>query len=495
MIQTDSDMKRDPRNDSRPGGRPVAVVVGGGIAGVAAATILAERALPVTILESLPYLGGRLGAWTDTLDGEEFQMERGFHAFFRQYYNLRNLLRRVDPTLSFLRPLDDYPILGGDGATQSFRDLPRRTPFNIIALTRRNRALGWRELRRVNKSAAVRMLSFDMERTYARYDSISAGAYLDSLNFPMEARQLLFDVFSHSFFNPEDEMSAAELLMMFHFYFTGNPEGLVFDVLDRPFSKAVWEPFASYLAGLGVSIRLEEPVEGISRSTSGRYRLDTVNATYDADLVVLALPVIGLTQVLANAPGLDDTEFVRSIGGLEPTLPFAVLRLWVDRMVDRPPFVGTTGRGILDNISMYHTFEDESRRWANEHGGSVIELHAYAVPEGMGDNEVRQALIAGMWDYYPETREANVLHERFFIHNDCPAFRVGSHATRPTVHTPYPGLALAGDFVRLPWPSALMERAAMSGFAAANTLMAPYGYPQEPIQTVRRRGLLAGLVH
>ena len=32
-------------------------------------------------------------------------MSRGFHAFFRQYYNLRALLRRVDPDLQSLVPV------------------------------------------------------------------------------------------------------------------------------------------------------------------------------------------------------------------------------------------------------------------------------------------------------------------------------------------------------------------------------------------------------
>ena len=36
-------------------------------------------------------------------------MNRGFHAFFRQYYNLRNLLRRIDPELAMLTPVEDYP--------------------------------------------------------------------------------------------------------------------------------------------------------------------------------------------------------------------------------------------------------------------------------------------------------------------------------------------------------------------------------------------------
>ena len=44
---------------------------------------------------------------------------------------------------------------------------------------------------------------------------------------------MLFEVFAHSFFNGEDEMSAAEMIAMFHFYFLGNPEGLLFDAPHR----------------------------------------------------------------------------------------------------------------------------------------------------------------------------------------------------------------------------------------------------------------------
>ncbi|MEJ2370202.1 MAG: FAD-dependent oxidoreductase, partial [Gemmatimonadales bacterium] len=42
-----------------------AVVVGGGLAGVAAATVLAERGVEVTLVERQSYLGGRAGAWSE----------------------------------------------------------------------------------------------------------------------------------------------------------------------------------------------------------------------------------------------------------------------------------------------------------------------------------------------------------------------------------------------------------------------------------------------
>jgi len=81
-------------------------VVGGGIAGLAAATGLVERGVRVVLLEACATLGGRVRAWPIALPGGETgTMSRGFHAFFRQYYNLRALLRRADPDLSRLGPV------------------------------------------------------------------------------------------------------------------------------------------------------------------------------------------------------------------------------------------------------------------------------------------------------------------------------------------------------------------------------------------------------
>ncbi|NEB15665.1 FAD-dependent oxidoreductase, partial [Streptomyces coelicoflavus] len=64
-------------------------VIGGGIASLAAATVLAERGVRVVLYEREPVLGGRVSSRTFALpDGTPATMSRGFHAFFRQYYNL-----------------------------------------------------------------------------------------------------------------------------------------------------------------------------------------------------------------------------------------------------------------------------------------------------------------------------------------------------------------------------------------------------------------------
>ena len=466
------------------------IVAGGGLAGLSAATVLAEAGHAVVVVERERYWGGRAGAWDDTLaDGTRFQMERGFHAFFRQYHSLRALLRRVDPALSSLRPQPDYPVMSEGGAVQSFRDLPKRTPFNIATLAWRTPTIRASDLWRIRLKPTLAMMAYG-EHTWAKWDDVSAAAYLDGLGFPVEARRMLFDVFSHSFFNAAVDFSAAELLMQFHFYFLGNPEGLLFDTLRRPFSTSFLDPLAAYLRDLGVEMRSDAEVQAVAL---GRDPIEVVveGERERCDALVIALSVPGLRALMSTSPSLRGL-----IGPGERALqvadPFAVWRLWLDRKVDpnRAAFVGTVGVGLLDNISVYESLEDESAAWATKHGGSVIELHGYAVPPGIDEQSIRKDLLAGLHALYPETRQANVLHERFLLRQDCPAFRPGTQRWRPPVETTDRRVKLAGDFVAMPFPCALMERACASGFAAANSLC---GATRQPLKHGPERGPLAAL--
>lgn len=470
-------------------------VLGGGLAGLAAATALAERGAQVFLFEKENMLGGRLACWQDRLkDGSAHSMDRGFHAFFRQYYNLRSLMRRVDPELRMLTPLHDYPIFGPHRRALSFADLPKLPPLNVATLLMRSRMMRLRELAKVPASASLAMFDYDPERTVDAWDACSAKDYLDALNFPPLARQMLFDVFSHSFFSAEQELSAAELLMQFHFYFLGNPEGIVFDVMNCSFAEGLVNPLRAYLEARGVEVHLGQGVEAVSAQGSG-FRLHAGALEQEVDGLVVAMNVPGLKALVAASPELGDARWREDIQRLGVTRPFAVWRLWQDRKVaaDRAAFVGTAGYGLLDNISIYERFHRESQEWSQSQGGSVVELHAYAVEESLDEDAIRRDLRHHLWKLYPETREAKVVDERFLLRRDCPSFEPGSAAFRPGIETPHPQLCLAGDYVRLPFPSALMERAVSSGFLAANALLSRQRTEGESLRSVPCRGLLAGL--
>jgi ubiquinone/menaquinone biosynthesis C-methylase UbiE len=202
--------------------RPVVAVVGGGIAGVTAAVALAERGVAVRLLERHEDLGGRLRGWPTNADGIPATMSRGFHAFFRQYYNLRSLLRRVDPALGFLRPVADYPLLHSNGTTESFSSLPRTPPWNIAGFVLRSKTFAVSDLRRMNLPKAATLFDISVPRAYAELDEVDAATFLRDIGFPQAARHLAFEVFSRSFFADPAALSAAELAAMFHIYFLGS---------------------------------------------------------------------------------------------------------------------------------------------------------------------------------------------------------------------------------------------------------------------------------
>jgi carotenoid phi-ring synthase / carotenoid chi-ring synthase len=467
--------------------QPRAVVVGGGIAGLAAATGLAERGVGVDVIEREEYLGGRVGGWTEQFDDVEVGMNRGFHAFFRQYYNLRSLLRRVDPKLSMLTPVDDYPLIDGAGRRDTFRGIPRTPPWNALVFALRSPTFRLGDLARIDARAAAPLAAVSLPDVYNRLDHIDAETFLKSLNFPEAARHLAFEVFSRSFFASPTQLSAAELATMFHIYFLGSSEGLIFDVANDNFDAALWRPLQDYLAGLGVRFHQGTAVASIGRGDARPFRVQTdANDRLDADAVVLATDVAGLQRIVAASPGLGDDMWRARIKKLRTAPPFMVHRLWLDRPVhkDRPAFLGTAGHEPLDNISVLDRYERQAADWARQHGGSVVELHSYAVQSAQPDT----AMLSTMNKLYPETAGARVVHERMLHRSDCPLFAPGTHAHRPGVTTPLPGLLLAGDGIRIDLPVALMERAATTGWAAANQILAQIGLAGHDLCTVPTQG-------
>jgi isorenieratene synthase len=476
--------------------RPHVVVVGAGIAGLAAAAGLAERGVTVEVLEREPNLGGRVAGWTERIDegplaGTEVANNRGFHAFFRQYYNLRELLRRSDPGLSRLRAVEDYPLIDGEGRRDTFRGLPQSPPWNAIVFALRSPTFRFRDLVRINGRAAAPLATVSVPGIYDQLDDRDAGTFLDEINFPKAARHLAFEVFARSFFARPERLSAAELAAMFHIYFLGSNEGLVFDVAESNFDTALWNPLGEYLTGRGVTFHTGVSVESIDRSGPKRLRVNASDGrSVDADGVVLAADVSGLQRIVDASPDLGDDQWRQRVAAMEVAPPFVVQRLWLDTPVQpgRPPFLGTGGLEPVDNISVVSNYERQAAQWARDQGGSVVEVHSYSVVEPPPFEGLREKMLARLHQLYPETAQAGILAERILLRQDCPLFSPGSFAARPTVATGVDGLVLAGDGIRIDLPVALMERAATTGWSAANQLLAGWGVAGHTLHSVPVQG-------
>ncbi|MGW2479389.1 FAD-dependent oxidoreductase [Streptomyces sp. NPDC001571] len=472
------------------GDPPAVAVVGGGIAGIAAATALAERGVHVTLFERDPVLGGRLAGWPTTLkDGSTVTMSRGFHAFFPQYYNLRSLLRRTDPRQTRLTRLPDYPLWHADGLKDSFRRVPRTPPWSALGFAISSPTFRLRDFPRMNAAAALPLMDVRVPDVYDRLDATSAHDFLASIRFPEAAHHLAFEVFSRSFFADPRSLSAAEMVLMFHIYFLGSSEGLLFDVPNDPFPTALWNPLGAHLERLGVDVHCSAGVEHIAPHHDA-FRITANGREQRFDACVLALDTNGLQSLATNSPAIADASWHQRVARLRTAPPFLVSRLWLNRPVrsDRPGFLGTSGYGSLDNVSVLERWEQEAVRWSRRTGGSVIELHAYAVDENADKTAEQQRLIEQLHRVYPETRTAQIIDERHEWRADCPLFPVAGYTDRPTVRTSHPHLMVAGDLVRTGLPVALMERAATSGMLAANALLDRWRVLGHTLWTVPVRG-------
>ena len=462
-------------------------VMGGGVAGLTAAVTLARRGYAVTLFEASAHLGGKLGSWkVDLTPTESVWVSHGFHAFFPHYLNFNRFLDSMGLRESFIS-IGEYVIIG-EGGTVRFGKLDTTPVFNLLSLARAGVFKIGEALRAPGRDLYGLFLEYDHEQTFATYDHLSFGEFNRLAKVPPRLK-LAFNTFARAFFADEDKLSLAELLKSFHFYYLGQDAGLVYTYPTRDYEPGLLAPIRRELDRHGATLKLSTPVTQLSRTKSGF----TVNGEA-FELAILATDVVGARAIVTGAEGLDP-GLVRQFDELRPGQRYAVLRLWADKDVraDLPPFVIIDRVGVLDAFAAYHRFESDSAEWVTRHGGSVLELHCYAVPEAMTQPEVKAALISEMLRFFPELQGLTIAHEYFAMHRNFTAFHVGQYAGRPTVETGVPGFFCAGDWVKLPFPAMLLECAAASGLWAANALLRSDGLREEPVMGVPLRGLMAGM--
>ena len=212
------------------------------------------------------------------------------------------------------------------------------------------------------------------------------------------------------------------------------------------------------------------------------------------DYCIVASDVRG-TRTLVKASELKRPEFESKVASLGEADPYAVYRLWIDRPIHSAefPFYTVSGYTYTDSISLYSHFQEPFISWAKTHGGTVVELHAYAIaPKDIRpEEEIKATMLEELHTMFPETREAKVLQELFMQQSNFSRWAPGDHARRPEIETPYSNLFLAGDWVKVDAPVFLMEAAAFTGRMAANLIFRQELLKPVPLPIVPMQGLFA----
>jgi isorenieratene synthase len=174
--------------------------------------------------------------------------------------------------------------------------------------------------------------------------------------------------------------------------------------------------------------------------------------------------------------------------------PFAVARFWFDRDFDweHSNFTSLSGYQLTDSITLYHRIQEQFIAWHEKTGGSVVELHAYCYKEKQFPNQ--QALLTTfeqeLYEIVPSLKEATLLHRELVNQKNFSGYPPGSYGERPETSTDISNLIFAGDWVKMPFPCGLMERAISSGLLAANQILQREGLKRRSLFSVNPEGIL-----
>ena len=435
---------------ARADGRLTACVVGGGIAGVAAAVRLADAGWRVTLLESRKYLGGRATSHADPRTGEP--LDNCQHVLLRCCTTLIDLFRRL-AVADDVEWHDRLYFLDETGRRHVMRAAPLPSPAHLAPSLL---ACGFLSAR-AKLAVARGMLALMREPPPS--DDVSFADWLRRHGQPDEAVSRFWSVVVVSALNETPQRASAAMAA-------------------KVFRDAFLGPRDAYQVGVPrvPLVRLYQRVGEVLRRAGGEARVGTGVAAIDvepgrvtgvrcadgtqvvSDVYVCAMPPERLDRVFAPAARAADGRL-----GSTSRLGFSPIvgvHLWLDRRVLDLPFAALVGsplhwvfdRGIVpDGGQRLHGVTSAAREWAE-----------------LPREEVVRQVVAELQKYVPASAgarltRAEVFKERRATFSPAP----GAEALRPTTTGAINNLFLSGDYCRTGWP-ATMEGAARSGYLAAD---------------------------
>jgi zeta-carotene desaturase len=451
-------------------------VVGGGVAGLSAATALAEAGKRVLLLEARGQLGGRATAFVDRETGE--LVDNGQHVLFGCYRETFRLLRRIGAEGNVrIQPSLEVPYLDAAGRRSVLRCPALPSPLHLVAGIFGWDALSWGDRLSVLRVAGPLMKA----RRSFRLRANAAGSLTPQVASPFRRketvdawltrhgqrgrlREWLWEPLAVAALNQAPGEAAAEPFVRVLAEMFGplrSDSSLVLPL--KPLHETYALPARRYLESKGGEVRLNSLAR--VRITAGRLEsVDVRGEPLPISQIVSAVPWFALESLLVGdvAPM---ASIVASASAMA-SKPIVTVNLWYDRPVMDEAFVGLPGR------EMQWVFD---KRRAFGEAASHLSLVASGADALVGADTATLVALAAreVAAAIPGAREA-VLTRGTAIREKRATFSLApGEPDRPGVTTPIDGLFLAGDWIDTGLPGTIESAAAAGHLAALASLQAP----------------------
>lgn len=446
---------------SAAGTSPPDAVIGGGLAGIAAALALADAGRAVTLYERRPFLGGRAFSFEDPETGAV--LDNGQHVLAGACEALRRLLDRIgSPPGAFHRQAAlDLPVLDGRGRLASLRAPALPGPLHgAVAIAR------WRHISpaaRWSVARDVRALAAMGPADRAALDALPLGEWLAARGAPAEAVERFWEVLVRPALNvPAAEANVPLTAFFIERAVWAGREGGALWLPGGGLGEAIGIPALEALRAVGVDVRTAARVRGLAVDGDRAVGVLLESGEEPAGDVVAAVAPRALDDLLP--------EPVRPPGGYAAigSSPIVNVYLWYDRRVVPVPFAGVFGSPLE------WVFNRTMLLGRAAAGGECVAVSLSAA-DGWIDRskpELAESIDAAIGAVFRARSGARRLASAV-VKEPRATFRAGPGLAgrRPGPGGPLERLWLAGDWTDTGWP-ATMEGAVRSGETAAAALLA-----------------------
>jgi len=397
------------------------IVIGGGVAGLAAAAFIAKEGKPVSVFEQSHALGGR----AQTKEQNGFFLNLGPHALYRGGRGIE-VLRELG-----VEPKGRVPSVSGAFA---IKDKVKHTfPAGAVSLFTTS-LFGLSA-----KLEAARFLGSIAKIDCERYMNVSVSEWLDRTFSHSEVKDFILAAFRvATYTNAPDLMSAGTALAQ----------------LQKAFDQSVlyldggWQTIVDGLRGVaetaGVNIQTGIRIEAVTRDADG-----WVNGVRLSDGTDIPTSAVVIASNPATAVGLVENASDSSLSKwAETAIPVKAACLDV-ALSKLPKEKATFALGI--DRPLYLSVHSASARLAPD-GSALIQTAKYLPPDDQDSAEDVEKELEGLLDLVQPGWRELVVYRRFLpemtVVNSLPLAKLGGTDGRPDPEvSDIPGLFIAGDWV------------------------------------------------
>jgi zeta-carotene desaturase len=465
-----------------PSNSSTVAVVGGGIAGLAAACALCDAGLRVTVFERRPFVGGRASSYEHPGTGEI--VDNCQHVLFGNCTNLLDFYGHIG-VADKVQWFDRLTLIEPGGRRSEFSPSFLPAPFHAALSFLRAPAFSLADKLSIARAMSLfaSSLPADGSESFAAWlarHGQTPGA-IDRFWKPVLVSALNEDL---------ERMSVHYAAKVVQDFFLKSVEAGRMGVPSIPLSE-LYSYAIAYIESHGGRVLLRSGVEGLALDRE-RIVLQSGAGTESFDRVVLCVPYQSVGKLLPAHNGTGDLSAgLRSQLARFESSPITGIHLWFDREITELPHAALLDRTIQ---WMFQKSKLQPQRTEGKESGSYLELVVSSSKSlvEMGRQEIIDLAIRELAEFFPAVKNAKL--EKATVIKDLNAgysALPGSDAYRPGTRTAWPRIFLAGDWTATGWP-ATMESAVRSGYLAAEAITEENGTQKQfLIPDLPARGLMS----